>query len=300
MNDTQNTKAADFDQVMLAMDVVDTLRHQESLVERELSAETDDRALVEKVRRMYAAQGIEVSDELIAEAVAALREGRFAYRPPKPGWRLTMARIYTNRGRWFKAVSFLAAFLILGIVGYRLFFVMPDAKRVEEIASLRQTLMVEAKEPQIRAKVEALYADAENAANRGEADAVKKALAQLSQLRDQLRQAYEIRIVSKPDTPSGVWRVPDANTNARNYYIIVEAVGPDGKVLKLPITSEENRSTEVVEKWGIRVDGSVFERVRRDKADDGIIEDNRFGEKKRGYLTPEYRFQTTGGAITQW
>ena len=42
MSDTPEKKAADFDRVLLAMDVVDTLRHQKSLVERELSAAADD------------------------------------------------------------------------------------------------------------------------------------------------------------------------------------------------------------------------------------------------------------------
>ena len=267
MNDTEPQKTAGFDQVMLAMDVVDTLRHQESLVERELSAEADDRALVEKVRGMYAAQGIEVSEATITEAVAALREGRFTYRPPQSSWKLTLARIYANRGWWLKVFSFLAAFIILGVIGHRLFFVIPETKRIEDIATLRQTLLTEAREPQVRARVEALYTDAQNAAKRGDTSAAKNASAELGQIADQVLQAYEIRIVSKGDLPSGVWRIPDVNANAKNYYIIVEAIGLDGKQLKLPITSEEDNRTQVVDMWGVRVDPAVFEKIRRDKTD---------------------------------
>ena len=41
---------APLDDVMLAMDVVDTLRHRQDLVARELDVETRERQLVEKLR----------------------------------------------------------------------------------------------------------------------------------------------------------------------------------------------------------------------------------------------------------
>ena len=34
--------------------------------------------------------------------------------------------------------------------------------------------------------------------------------------------------------------------------------------------------------------------------DDGIIQNNRFGVKKRGFLQPDYLMPTTGDAITRW
>jgi hypothetical protein len=48
------------------------------------------------------------------------------------------------------------------------------------------------------------------------------------------------------------------------------------------------------------VDEPVFERIRADKLDDGIVQDRVFGEKVRGRLEPEYRIPTSGGAITEW
>ena len=36
------------------------------------------------------------------------------------------------------------------------------------------------------------------------------------------------------------------------------------------------------------------------KQDDGIVQNNRFGEKRRGYLQPEYAFPTSGAALTHW
>ena len=50
---------AQLDEVMLAMDVVDTLRHRERLVAGELAAEGREEDMLERLRRVYQAQGID-------------------------------------------------------------------------------------------------------------------------------------------------------------------------------------------------------------------------------------------------
>ncbi len=66
------------------------------------------------------------------------------------------------------------------------------------------------------------------------------------------------------------------------------------------MTNEETGRVETVSKWGVRVGREVFDAVRRDKNDDGIIQRNRMGEKRRGYLDIDYQMPVLGGAITQW
>jgi hypothetical protein len=39
---------------------------------------------------------------------------------------------------------------------------------------------------------------------------------------------------------------------------------------------------------------AVFDAIRADKVDDGIIQNNRAGVKQRGYLEPEYAIPTSG------
>ena len=102
------------------------------------------------------------------------------------------------------------------------------------------------------------------------------------------------------DGTTGVYRIPDANESARNYYLIVEAIGPDGRPLTLPITSEENGRTSDVSSWGVRVPQETFDTVARDKRDNGIIENRIMGEKLRGELDPRYRMSVFRGAITSW
>lgn len=97
-----------------------------------------------------------------------------------------------------------------------------------------------------------------------------------------------------------MWRVPEANPDARNYYIIVEALSADGRLLQVPVVNEESGQIEYVSKWGLRVAEDVFRRIAADKQDDGIIQQRKFGVKQSGQLQPDYLISTTGAAITQW
>jgi hypothetical protein len=133
-----------------------------------------------------------------------------------------------------------------------------------------------------------------------DARGAREALQSLNDMRTILEQEYALRIVNRAGEKSGVWRVPDVNTRARNYYIVVEAVDPTGRVLTVPVTSEETDKTEHVTRWGLRVDEETFQQVARDKQDNGIIERDRFGYKRRGRLVPEYEMRTSGAAITHW
>ena len=86
--------AATLDDLMLAMDVVDTLRHRDRLVERELNEDVRDEQLIERLRALYKSQGIDVPDTILADGVKALKESRFAYTPPVPSFARTLATIW--------------------------------------------------------------------------------------------------------------------------------------------------------------------------------------------------------------
>ena len=410
----------ELDEVMLAMDVVDTLRHEQQLVERELASDEQDKALIEKVKRMYASQGLEVTDEVIAAAVAALREGRFTYQPPPPRGPVWLANLYVRRNWLAKWAAILAASLAGMFFLYQVALVAPEERqrqktaksfnttisqqldqlsvakqrlahlnqalgraekspfasevaakvllteagqqlagaetrlqaleklplqpnltvdslvregevikrRLEQrgtlvsavnaqldkaeaaihdlgelaglrdkLASQRQSLLAESREEAARTQTDKLYSDALAALNRGDLAAARRESTALQELYDHLVQEYEVRIVSRPDLPSGIRRTLPNRPGVRNYYVVVEAVTSQGKRLTVPITSEENGKTYNVQHWGQRVDESLYDKIRRDKLDDGIIQNNRFGVKERGYLSPQYLMPTTGGAI---
>ena len=307
------------DELMLAMDVVDTLRHSETIVDRELNAEQREADLLRRLRDIYRGQGIEVPDRVLQEGVRALEERRFVYTPPPPGLATTLARVWVNRGRIGRGLLAAVAALGIGWGVYHVAIERPERERAEQarvaaerarvdlterlpqaLEQAHEDALREAQVPAARERADALLADGKAALSRQDASGAQQAIGELEVLRATLRREYTLRIVSRPGEPSGVWRVPQRNPTGRNFYLIVEAVTPDGRSLSLPVTSEEDGRTETVSKWGVRVSEEVFEQIRRDKNDDGIVQRNRLGEKRRGHLDLTYLMPVLGGAIVRW
>jgi anti-sigma-K factor RskA len=295
-----STATQPLDDVMLAMDVVDTLRRRRRLVERELDAEGREQDLKQRLRKIYAAQGIEVPDHVLDEGVAALKEERFVYQPPPQSLATRLAHLYVSRASWGKWVlASLAALLVAGLI-YQFTVVAPRSRLPERLEAVYQSVVELAESEEAARQAEQLYKSASAALRNGDAKEAKAGLKSLRELSEVLDQAYTLQIVSRPGERSGVWRVPDANPNARNYYIIVEAVAADGRQLQVPVVNEESGRTERVSQWGLRVEEDVFRRIAADKQDDGIIQRREFGVKRSGELQPDYRIPTTGAAITRW
>lgn len=288
------------DDVMLAMDVVDTLRRRRSLAEQELDESGRAQDLKERLRRIYSAQGIEVSDAILEAGVRALKEDRFVYRPPPPGLAVQLARLYVERGRWGRWL--LAVLLVCGLVlgAWQVFVAAPTAALPERVAALHAQVLEATTESAARDQAEALRASASAALAEGRTAHARAALTQLQQLRDHLLASYRLEIVNRPGEQTGLWRIPDDNPNARNYYIVVEALDAANRPVRVPVTSEETGQTRLVSQFAVRVDRATFEQIAADKLDDGIIQNNHFGTKPAGTLQTEWHFPTTGAAITDW
>ncbi len=303
--------APKLDDLMLAMDVVDTLRHQDQLVAKELGQEERDRALKTRLREIYESQGLAVTDQILDQGIAALKESRFAYTPPRPGFDTFLARLWIRRGAVGVAVAVVLV-VLFGLWGWQSFKqgaaqraandqriaiteTLPAALRTAGAAAIAAAI-----EPSARAEAERLLATGETAVTAGDAEAIRASTARLDALRADLNRTYRLRIVARPGEETGVFRIPDVNEDARNYYIIVEAVDDAGGLVSLPVVSEEDGKTSAVGKWGVRVPQATFDAVRADKSDDGIVEANILGEKKRGFLTVDYLMPVESGAITAW
>ncbi len=312
MSDVTAKPAAPLDEVMLAMDVVDTLRHRQDLATRELDGVAREAQLIDKLREIYHQQGIEVPDHILKEGVAALAESRFAYDPPKPSFGTTLAKLYVSRKKWGKpAMAVLLALVVLGI-GYFGVWRPYQAGQVEQarvelaeglpaqMDGLYQTIFEETKVQTAVVQAEALRSRGKAFAAEGNRAGAEQAVTDLTALRDKLRQQYTLRIVNRPDVQSGFWTFPEVNTDATNYYVVVEAIDPSGNVLSLPVLNEETGQTETVNIWGVRVPEVVYNAVAADKRDDGIIQANEVGRKADGFLEVEYNMPVLGGAVTQW
>jgi hypothetical protein len=308
----QKAPRPQLDDVMLSMDVVDTLRHQESMVTRELDEDQREAELIDRLRTIYHNQGIEVPDRILQEGVKALKESRFIYTPPVPSFATRLALLWVNRNRIGTLVAAIVGLAGAAWIAHAALVDWPRERehkraRIEISETLPKALdaaragvKAESRDPAADQQADQLLADGRSALSRGDPAEARKMVGELDQLQGKLRQTYQLLIVSRPGEPSGVYRIPGRNPSARNYYLVVEAIGSDNMPIAVPITSEEDGSTRTVTKWGVRVSEDVFESVRRAKQADGILHNRKLGEKRRGRLEVDYAMPVLGGAITQW
>lgn len=125
------------DEVMLAMDVVDTLRHQRAQVAAELDEDQRRAQLIARVQSIYESQGMEVPEEVIAAGVQALVEDRFVYTPPERSLAVRLAEIYVERLRWAKRTALVGA-LLLG--AWLLYYIPLRIERGQQLEGYRVQL----------------------------------------------------------------------------------------------------------------------------------------------------------------
>jgi len=302
---------APLDDLMMAMDVVDTLRHEEGQVARELKSDERDVAMVERLRQVYASQGIDVPDHILKAGVEDLKRDRFVYAPPSAGFQRTLAMVYISRGIWSKWLTAGVAVLIVCVAAWYFIVKLPAQRAEADLLARLQALpgtyteLVEridtlTDNAEIEAEAQRLADDGRLALSDGKNEAAFKAETGLRELAANLQEVFEVRIISREGIPTGVERIPEANPDTQNYYIVVEAIDPDGNVLQRDIISEENSAAQRVDKWGQRVSETIYDAVRRDKMEDGIVQKGVLGEKRRGELDIKWRSGVRDGAITSW
>jgi len=324
-------KEAKLDDVMLAMDVVDTLRHERNLIARDLAEDDRREDLIKRLRGIYSAQGITVPDSILMDGVKALEEERFAFTPAKPGLGRSLARIYISRKKWLPLLYTLIFICGAAWTINHYGFVRPaqiEAERQEQLAieaeqraeadaaererqltqvlptqleTQRKAAIKAAKTSEMKARAQALFVQGETAIAEEDIEAAKTTIDAMKTFRQDLSQAYKVRVVSRPGEYSGVFRInDDGGIEVRNYYLIVEGINAAGNPVTVDITSEEDQKTKRVNIWGVRVPEAVFNRVAADKRDDQIIQNSIIGTKNSGVLKPDYTVDASGGFILDW
>lgn len=310
------SKPEKLDDIMLAMDVVDTLRHEREMVASDMNAVERREDLVTRLRGIYDAQGIAVPDDVLMDGVMALEEERFAYQPPKKGIMTSLAKAYISRRKWLPLI-YTVGFIIGSVLAVNYVgFVRPAQLEAKQEQTLIKSILPERLEaardravsvaatPALKARAEDLFTTGELAVADKDAAAAKQAAAQLEAFSTALSQSYELRIVSRFNEASGVYLDSKTNADIRNFYLIVEPVAADGDIVELSIEDEEYKTRQTVSKFGVRVPKAVFDAVAADKKDDQIIQNDILGAKPRGVLDPALSFNGSDnwplGYIVEW
>ena len=292
------------EEVMVAMDVVDTLRHQQDIAERELDTSGRRQRLLDRLKDIYKAQGIDVPDHVLEQGIDALEQERFQYQAVDSSWATRLAHIWVSRSRWGKPIGFLAVVATMFTSVYVVKDVLPERElrsslpsQIEKSLSNIQTV---AKNPLIVDQAKQQSIAARQALADDDLQQAKHIVSDMREVNAMLKQQYTIRVVSQPNELSGIWRVPEVNSDRRNYYLIVEAIDVNNKTIELNVLNEETNKRVKKSKWGLRVNEQTFYKIAQDKKDDGIIQANKVGHKPVGYLQPQFTIPTTGATITDW
>ena len=292
------------DDVMLAMDVVDTLRHRTRIVDMELNESAREEQLVARLKEIYGAQGIEVPERILKDGVKALAEQRFVYKPPADTFSVRLAKLYVSRKRWLPQTLGAIGVLAAIAVGFQLLVFGPMESEWKGMPTEISRVLAEGQalaiDPQVDAQLGGIAAEGQRAVANGDRGAAKTQLTLLKDMTETLALQYDIRIVSRQGEDTGLFRQSEDNPGAINYYLVVEAVAPGGRVLSVPVDSIETDKIERVTIWGQRVSEATFDRVQAEKRSTGLVTNDILGSKVRGELAPRFDDPVPGGAITKW
>jgi hypothetical protein len=314
------------------MDVASALRRERETVAAQLDIDTTKARLRERLLATAVAAGEAVTAAEVDAAIELHFRSQHEYSDPPAGWGRFWALVWVLRRGLTVALCCVAlvtagvAWAVLGLVGpagapasagaagaaVTEVSAAPAVRGDEELSRLWATF-----EP-LAAAVEVLAADdaarqrvsagvaAGKAAFAAKATArLRQCLADLEALRSLLDEEYELRIVSRPGEKSGIDRY-DARGRLVGYYVIVEAVTPDGRVLPRRIRSGETQQTTTATKWGEQVGRSTWDRIAADAQADGVVDDTRFAHKPRGAVDEVTVWQEDGKPlrrgrqITSW
>ena len=277
---------------MLAMDVVDTLRHERMLITRDIDSEVRRDTLVDRLRDIYRGQGIDVPDDILMDGVTALEEERFRYHPPRESLGTKLALLYINRGKWLPLFATLLAVIGLGWAVNHAAFERPaqvEQARIERLADALPAQLDTAYSSALDVAgageatriVQSAFADGQAALQSGDFAAAEAALDTLRELRTDLALEYDLRIINRSGEMSGlIWdNVP---------YVVVEATGPDGAPVSLSIESATTGRVRDVSTFAVEVDRATFESVAADFEADRRVDASEVGSKARGELDAEY------------
>ncbi len=299
------------DELTRVMDVARTLRKERSIAEQELNREETIKLLREKLREAADLAGDPVTDGQIDAAIENYFDNLHEFESPEPGLETTLASAYVRR----KLIAgWLLALAAAAVVTWGIWFggLIPGKRQtelqshqmyaqVEETASAIKALTTNS---ELAAGIQAARVEAAAYRDRGEFSALEQLRDKLLQQESVLKQEYRLMVVS--DSQSGVDTYgPEGQLSG--YYLIVEAVDGNGLAVPVRIRNAETGDFEVVSKWAEQVPPQVFERVKQDKQEDGIVDAREFGVKRKGESDVEITMADTDGTplergrqITEW
>ena len=276
------------------MDVASELKRQRAMAEKQLAISEEKQRIKEKILHSTKFTGEQLGDEEIDAAIDHFYRGLYTYSRPVRNIEYYLARLYIIRG-WLATYLILPlATVILCVVGVD-YYTSSQAQKYEATSlrkrqqnyevgkAIRDKLLDSGKTQEVRISVEEYFAEIESdcASPLGELDACDASLQSFTALAKQITTQCTIAVVAEPGVKSGIDRYYYDQQGQRisGYYLIVEARDSKGTLIPYRITDAETGKAVTVSRWGERVSQDVYEQVKRDKLEDGILDKRVFARK---------------------
>ncbi len=327
-------------EMLRVMDVATELRKQRESVEKELAIDETRQMLRERLLAATSITGERVSETEVDTAIAQYYSTLYTFREPPASLDLRLAQAYVRRGQI--GVTLVLMLALAGVGWYMLHTsaelfsrtsrssrqAVQQATSASDLSSRLQatakarTVELTTVASDMLERIRAVARDAsvtqELERLAGELDVARKqfdvkSLTELGQrtttLLGQLNEAYEVRIVSDPNTKSGIDRYFEDSDGKRvsGHYVIVEARDASGQPITRSIRNSETGRVEPVQRWAERVPKEVYDRIKSDKKVDGVLDENLFSVKQRGFQNDEIKLVGPDGQplsrlgqITKW
>ncbi len=300
-------------EMLRVMEVARELRRDRETAE-EMFRRDDVRAeLRTKLMRSAQLAGDRVTEAEVDVAIEHYFATLHTYEDPKPGIKRTLAHVWVWRKRIAAGVAAVA--ITLGGAYYMFFSsaapLSPTVQASRAVAAEQETAsaLVErisamTSDPAIVAQAKSLQSEI-NAIRGSDVTGAIAAREKLAEMVDLLAANYEIHVVTTPGAESAIER--GLGDKGSVYYVIVEARDAAGNMIPQSIRNAETGRVEKVTKWAEEVPKAVYQRLKQDKASDGLLGETLFGSKVRGTLKPEIKIHDDSGApimqsnrLTRW
>jgi hypothetical protein len=301
-------------EMLRIMDVATTLRLDRELVEEQLNFEDLKARLKERMLAASKVTGESVTPEEVDAAIRQYYANLYTFREPKLSLPVALAHL------WVRRMSILWGCLIAVALGGFLWVLTRPAQvgggNAHIVNSLVKAIWDEegnirklAIDPAATSRLARLHDEAAVYRSKQDAQGLRGVRKSLEEIEAALVREYAVRVVSGPKQKSAIDRYFKDKQGKRvsGYYLIVEAKGPDGKAIPLRIHSDETGADKEVTSWGERVPQAIYERLKKDKLEDGILNETAFAAKRKGMLDeevtmpgPDGKPLARMGRITEW
>jgi hypothetical protein len=303
-------------EMLRIMDVATTLRLDRELVEEQLNFEDLKARLKERMLAASKVTGESVTPEEVDAAIDRYYANLYTFHEPKMSFAVAMAHAWVRRG----PILGWGFVLTLAALVWVIFFTPPVSNRAHIAAQLDRYINERAhiirsiaRDPRVAPEVDRLTAEAFASRKVWDATRLKTLRQEVDDLEAKLTEEYDI--ISVPlETRNGknqntIVRYPPDNDGKKikAYYLFVQARKPDGSALPRRIRSSETAVEKVVTTWGEQIPEAVYERLKKDKLDDGILNETAFAVKRMRVLDEEVTMPGLDGKplarmgrITEW